>query len=897
MRFLLPASLMLLSLLLPPEPCRAQVPDEAARLQGYLLRGDTTVFLFDAARYGVDAPQRVVVTGAFRGWSQDMDDPAWHLSLDGEPGLWMLAVPNPNLERIPPSTPFKFRIDEGRWLEPPAEAPNAEGGNLVFLQGVEPPRLRATLRSPRAVWATVTGTDRPLDAAVYRLTDHTGNEIPIAAVLPNTATETLVIPAADLDVRHIYWLEIPSEKLRAWCSFDGWFQHLYSDKPLGANVSDDGTTTTFRLFAPRADAVRLYLYDGPDDARAYRIVEMQRDAQGVWEAFLDGDLHGTYYDFTVHGTEAGGDFYFEQTGRHVTDPYARVSVDSFGRTRVWRRTQPATPLAGGRPKMEDVVAYEMHVQDFTDQLPVPDDLKGTIPAMTLPGLRNSRGEKIGFDYLVDLGVNVVHLMPMQEFLHYPDDEWRAAFADDPYMIAQGISDENYQWGYRITHFFAVESRYRRKGTEHGAQREQFRDLIQAFHDHGIAVIVDFVFNHTGENMDGRHYLFNFNGIDPLYYYRTRDLRRVGEYGNETKSENRPMVQRWIIDQCRHFIEEFGVDGFRIDLAGQTDEQTLRALKAALPDDVIIYGEPWIGSADPDYEANPDWDWYKEDAPITFFQDDARNAFKGPVSNPRDKRTDRGFAGGNTAERERVKLALTNGFPEEIDPNRGINYLDIHDNWALADQFALHDWDGRLGVDEGPFKIAATLLFTSLGPIVLHGGTEMMRSKGHAPLEERVKETASGPLAFHGKRDTYNLRRANQFVWENVGRTKGDAGSHNDYRGMLAYWKGLIALRLGPHGAVFRIGRQPPEDYYRWIEPEDAHLLGYIVDERVLVLVNTATHAATFTGVDLPAGSWRLVADGQQVDPNGLEGRRSHITGGRSHDIRVPATTAMIWVRE
>src|SRR5690606_19240893 len=115
------------------------------------------------------------------------------------------------------------------------------------------------------------------------------------------------------------------------------------------------------------------------------------------------------------------------------------------------------------------------------------------------------------------------------------------------------------------------SRYRRKGTEHGAQREQFRDLVQAFHDHGIAVIVDFVFNHTGENMDGRHYLFNFNGIDPLYYYRTRDLRRVGEYGNETKSENRPMVQRWIIDQCRHFIEEFGVDGFRIDLAGQTDE--------------------------------------------------------------------------------------------------------------------------------------------------------------------------------------------------------------------------------------------------------------------------------------------------------------------------------------
>ncbi len=428
--------------------------------------------------------------------------------------------------------------------------------------------------------------------------------------------------------------------------------------------------------------------------------------------------------------------------------------------------------------MEDVIAYEVHVQDFTDLLPVSEDLKGTIPAMIKAGLKNAKGYKIGFDYLVDLGINVVHLMPVQEFLHYPDEEWRSSFKDDPFMKEQGIHMENYQWGYRTSHCFAIESRYRKRGTEPGSERDQFRDLVQAFHDRDIAVIIDIVPNHTAENMDGQNHFFHFNVLDKPYYYRTRDLDHIGEYGNEVKTENRPMVQRWLIDQCKHFIEEFGVDGFRIDLAGQIDKQTLRALKHAIGEDKIIYGEPWIASNDPEYEANPDWNWYKEDAPITFFQDDSRNAFKGTVSNPKDKKKDRGYAGGNGSLRDRVKLSLANKFPEDKNPLRGINYLDIHDNWALADQFASNDWDGRFGVDEERFKIAAVLLYTSLGPIVTHGGTEIMRSKGVATLQEVAKETKSNIKVYlHGKRDTYNMRAANQFVWENVGKTKRDEGSY------------------------------------------------------------------------------------------------------------------------
>lgn len=878
---------------------QAQIPEEAS-LQGYYHRNDTTYFVFDAARYGVEALERVVVTGAFRNWDFDMDGYAWRLgpvSLDRR--LWVLPVPNPEYRIIPPATPFKFRINDGTWLEPPAEAPNRQAGNLVFLYGVEPPRLRAEVHGPLAVWATLTGKAvRPLTPSAYRLVDAHGTEAPLAAILPNTATETLIVPTSALDVRRVYYLEIPALQLRARCRFDGWFRTHYAADELGAHVSEDGTQTRFRLFAPRADSVRLYLYEeaeAPPDA-ATQVVMMNLNASGAWETVVAGDLHGTYYDFTVHGPDDPGAFFYEAFPVHISDPYARVNVDAQGKSRVWRRTRPAPPLAAGRPKMEDVIAYEVHVQDFTDRLPVSDDLKGTIPAMVMPGLRNSRGEPIGFDYLVGLGINVVHLMPVQEFLHYRDDEWQAAFRDDPFMIEQGIHLENYQWGYRTTHAFAIETRYRRGGTEHGAQRDQFRDLVQAFHDRGIAVIVDLVPNHTGENMDGRHYLFNFNVLDKLYYYRTDESgEHIGPFGNEVKTEDRPMVQRWIVDQCKHLLEEFGLDGFRIDLAGQIDEQTLIRLRAELGDDVILYGEPWIDASDPDVQANPDWDWYKEDAPITFFQDAARDAFIGSPFRLENKTTDRGYAGGNPALRAEAMRALTNNYPEEAaSPNQGIQYIDIHDNWTLADRFATTAWDGRQGVDAGPYKVAAGLLFTSLGPLVLHGGSEMMRSKGAAPHAVFDKETASGPIYVKGRDDTYNLRRPNQFVWENVGKTDGP----NDYANMTAYWKGLIAFRKSTFGEVFRLGEAPPEDYYRWILPGDAHLLGYLVAGRVLVLVNVGDQTASFEDVSLPEGRWRLIADAEAVDPvEGVPGPDAMLRGGQDHTLTVPPTSLKIWIRD
>lgn len=902
----------------------AKSQNEQDWLAGYFSHNDTVDFLFSESIYSI-SPSGIVVTGAFRGWSQDLKDVKYHLHNIG-PKRWKVSIPNPKFAVIQPGSPFKFRTLEGKWLSPPKESPNMDGGNLAFMKGYEPLSVVAGLTKNATVEVNIKGLTIEHNFSPqlngFLLQDASGNTIKLKKLESNssyllnqiTKSPTSVVslninlvPESSIDIRRVYYLTIPSLNQKILCNWDPWFKQLKSNKELGANINQN--TTTFRVFAPRATMVKLYLFSNQNQKEPSQVFNMAVDSQGVWEFGLNQNLEGTWYDYTVHGFTDPGNFFYETHPVHVSDPYARVSDDSFGKCRVTKKTIPATPLKNGPPPLEKVIAYEVHVQDFTSLLPVANELKGTIPAMTIPGLKNSSGNPIGFDYLTQLGINTVHLMPIQEMLHWPKDEWENAFKNDSFMIEQGVEKENYDWGYRTSHSFAIESRYRKKNTEPGQEREQFKNLVQNFHQKNIAVIVDLVFNHTAENMDGRSYLFHFNAFDKQYYYRTKNLQHIGDYGNETKSEERYFVQKWIIDQCKHLIEEFGVDGFRIDLAGQTDKQTLMQLKKELPPNIIIYGEPWIDSNDPNYNKNPDWHWYKEDAPICYFNDDTRNTYKGPVFELNNKATDRGWAGGNSSLRDDVKLALTCSFPTQKNINSAINYLDIHDNFALADQFATSNFDGRYGVDELNYKIAATLLFSTPGPLVLHGGSEMMRSKGMAPLIETEKEIPSGKLQFHGKRDTYNMRNANLFVWENVGKslTKkqtnpvGSPYQNADYLNMVNYWKNLIEFRkryLLPL-PQFQFNSNNIEMSYlpniTFIEPQNKSMLGYIIDNKVFIMLNTGSKM-TELEINLPKGKWKLIGNSNEIalDPKFAEYHQSILGGIRKYIVEPYSIS--IWVR-
>ncbi len=763
--------------------------------------------------------------------------------------------------------------------------------------------MRSEIVGERDIRVFMTGQKATisLDPDDYRLFKADGIEIPIHKIFYIRPGEVQIYPGEKLDKRRVYFLKDKKHDLRSLVSYNGWFRHSYSEKKLGAYYDSKMNKTWFRLFAPRAMLVKLYLYKDPEK-KHYTSHALRADGKGIWEIALPGNLEGQYYDYTINGHDDPGNNFYDTNPVHISDPYGQVSVDSFGPCRIWPAVKPPRPVRGGRPPMEDVIAYEVHIQDFTTGLPIDKWKRGTFNGFIERGLTNSVGEKIGFDHILDLGINVVHLQPVQEYLHFPTKDWREAFLNDPYMIEQGVNEENYQWGYRTTHFMAIESRYREKGAEWGTQNQNFRDLVEAFHDAGIAVIVDIVFNHTGERMDGRMDYFNFSVIDKPYYYRTNEsLEYIGNYGTEIKSEERPMVQRWLMDQCKNLINQYGIDGFRIDLAGLTDKQTLKTLRQELGPDIIIYGEPWIASSDPNYEENPDWNWYKVDAPITFFQDDARNAFKGSPFTLEDKYKDRGYAGGN-GDRENVKPALSAGFPEDHTPIAGLNYLDIHDNWALSDRFATENWDGRLGVDENRIKIAAALLFTSLGPVVIHGGTEFLRSKGHAPLKEIKKEFRGGYLPFHGKNDTYNLAKANEYIWENKGKSTGDDNDkiRCNYKNMYAYWRGLINLRNSDIGKVFRIAEKTPDQYYKWFEPENLKLLGYLVADKIFITINTDTVSGSFDNVVLPNGTqWRLIANIDEVNfEYGIANDSDKtLEGGKSYKLTLPAESLKIWIKE
>lgn len=243
--------------------------------------------------------------------------------------------------------------------------------------------------------------------------------------------------------------------------------------------------------------------------------------------------------------------------------------------------------------------------------------------------------------------------------------------------------------------------------------------------------------------------------------------------------------------------------------------------------------------------------------------------------------------------------LINKNPDDKTTLSGISYLDIHDNFALADQFGGPNFDGRTSVDQDEYKIAVTLLYTTLGPIVTHGGSEIMRSKAHAPLKEVVKTTKAGYNVYmHGYRDTYNHRTANQFVWDQKGqRPKGK--NTNDYANMYAFWKGMNDFRMSNYGQVFRVAESVSEDYYQWITPDSESQLGYIVDNKVFVLLNAGGEATTFENIVLPVGQWKLIANTNEVNLKGVKDSRNlrTLAGGQSHSIQMNATSLRIWVRE
>ena len=446
---------------------------------------------------------------------------------------------------------------------------------------------------------------------------------------------------------------------------------------LGAHVTDRGVA--FGLWAPRATKVELALIGARNEQHNH---DMQRGDDGIWSVEVDGIGAGQQYGFRVHGSWDPSDGSRFNPARLLLDPYARAIVggidfrgpildhvagdpftisteDSFGAVPVSvvvADTPPPTPIGKRRP-MSETVIYETHLRGFTKLHPeVPEHLRGSYLGMADPAV---------ITYLVDLGVTAVEFLPLQHFV------------SEPFIANKGL--RNY-WGYNTLGFFAPHAAYAPRGTV-GNQVDDFKTMVSALHEAGIEVLLDVVYNHTGE---GGHEgpTLSMRGIDHDAYYRLTNDRRddydVTGCGNSVNTAH-PMVLQLVLDSLRYWVTEMGVDGFRFDLATtlirdwhhHVDQN--HPFKQAIADDPVfkdvkIIAEPWdIGPYGYQVGAwGPGWSEWND-----RFRDHVRDYWRGSVHGVQELAT---------------RLA---GSPDLFDrpgrtPQASVNFVTAHDGFTMRD---------------------------------------------------------------------------------------------------------------------------------------------------------------------------------------------------------------------
>lgn len=661
---------------------------------------------------------------------------------------------------------------------------------------------------------------------------HGSAELRVRTESPISLSETHGIVIEGLTNRPIWSLLSPGPVL----------DRFYSDKPLGVTLDYEQNATTYRLFAPRARSVSLCFYETPEFevhkpkykklAPAERYSMWQDPADGIWEISLLGLDIGKYYSFNVDGPTGNGEGFdpFAQIG----DPYARAAA--HGRNNCIVIAPDATnrwfagwtDSAWSRPPRQNAIIYELHIRGMTihPSSGVPAEYRGKYE-----GLLATLGTGSGLDHLKELGVTHIELMPPAEF--------------------NGNVNE-YNWGYGPVLYFAPEASYAQDPLR-GSQYYEFKSLVDGLHNAGFGVILDVVFNHVGSPNF-------FHLIDKKYYFRLNPDFSYMNYsgcGNDLRTEA-PMVRRLIVDNILYWIREFHVDGFRFDLAELIDFDTLMAVRDAvhsIDTNILLISEPW--SLRGDHKAQ------LKGTGWSAWNNDFRDAVKDFVTGRRN--------------RDWVKKSIFGSVETwAADPLQPINYLESHDDMALADELCTRpDRDGRnlLPNDVAVNRLAATILFTSLGIPMIYEGQEFLRSK-------------------HGLHNTYNRGDAiNAINWDD---------RHRPYaKEALAYYKGLMQLRRSPAGAAFRVAAKPPSGYYKWIEPRDPQALGYIVNvphihegAGFIVLLNANADPVEFSFA-LPPGHWKQIGDGERIVLTGLEKARA-LQGPAPTTIRVPGLRAFIF---
>ena len=487
----------------------------------------------------------------------------------------------------------------------------------------------------------------------------------------------------------------------------------YDGDDLGAVINGD--KTVFKLWAPTASKVVLNLFEKGDGVDAYKTVELDKGEKGVW-SHTEKCSHGTYYTYTVTtsvGTQEAVDPYAKATG--VNGKRAMVVDLSKTDPDGWNDDVYTSPISD----YSDAVIWEIHVRDFSNKIE-SSQYKGKYLAFTETGLVNEHGKAVGVDYLKELGITHVHLLPVYDYA----------------SVDEKNPDSGFNWGYDPENYNVPEGSYSTDPYNGEVRINEFKQMVMALHNAGIGVIMDVVYNHTYDANS------SFNKIVPYYYYRYTSSganSSASGCGNDTASE-RYMYGKFMVESTSYWMKEYKLDGFRFDLMGLHDLQTMQKIESAvhtLNPKAIIYGEGWTMGSTIDGSAQANQSQISQIVPtgdaiggIAVFNDIMRDALKGSVFD----KTAQGYINGapNADNLSKVifsmRGAVDSGMSWSVNDSMIINYMSAHDNNTLWDKLLLSNPNASDDDRNKMNNLGAALIMLSKGTPFWQAGEEMLRTK-------------------------------------------------------------------------------------------------------------------------------------------------------------------------
>ena len=594
--------------------------------------------------------------------------------------------------------------------------------------------------------------------------------------------------------------------------FDNYFSY---DGELGALYEKEGTL--LRVWTPTAKSVEVWIYADDSFKGPSTKIEMVQKPKGIFEAYLPGDQHGTIYVYKI--------LFLNNRESISVDPYARATtvngmksvIADLNRTNPdgWGERLPAFGLP------EEAIIYELHIRDFSISETSGIVNKGKFLGLTEKNTQNASGRKTGLDYLIDLGITHIQILPMFDY----------ATVDEA-----NLTEPQYNWGYDPLNYNVPEGSYSTDPFDPFNRIFELKQMIRTLHDNGLRVIMDVVYNHVYDPKDQA-----LERTVPGYFYRYNadgSLANGTGVGNDTASE-RHMMRKYIIDSVKYWAKEYHLDGFRFDLMGIHDSVTMNAIREALDKidpSIIIIGDGWEMSTPLPEDLKASQKNAQAMPRIAHFNDSIRVALKG--SDFGDEK-DRGFISGKNYLEDlllrNIKGAMhLSSHSSYVDPEQVIQYVEAHDNLTLYDKLLRSNPDDSEEVRIKRHTLATSIVLLSQGVPFIHGGQEFLRTKAG------VANSYQSPDEI------------NQFEWERV----------TTFQESVAYVKGLIALRKSEY--LFRLHTHEEIDTHFTMLSENFNIVAFSLtnsEKKYIVIFNGNRSDTIFR---IQKGKYAILVEDNQV---------------------------------